>query len=120
VLIDFLKLHYCLSQRDDSRFWTDNRDPAGIPVSLQERLALWRHRPPHRLDFVTDLEMFLPASWQYVLYGMEFKTDLTRLRPAYPHMAEAQREFAMIRQAASHALADLPDHRALVEAICRR
>lgn len=119
-IIDFLKLHYCLSQRDDSAFWIDNRDPASIPVSLQERLALWRHRPPHRLDFVTDLEMFLPASWQYVLYGMEFKTDLSSRRAAYPHMAEAQREFAMIRQAASHALADLPDHRTLVEAVCRR
>lgn len=117
-VIDFIKMHYCLSQRRDHAFWIDNTDPAGIPSTLHDRLALWRHRPPHRLDFVTDLEMFLPASWQYVLYGMEFRTDLEPMRSAYPQMAAAQREFAMIRQMAGHALDDLPDHRALVEQLC--
>lgn len=78
-----------------------------------------RHWPPHRLDFVTDLEMFMPASWQYVLYGMEFRTDLEPMRSAYPQMEAARREFATIRQMAGHALNDLPDHRALVEQLCR-
>ena len=100
-------------------FWIDNADPASIPQTLQDRLAMWRYRPPHRLDFVTDLEMFLPASWQYVLYGMEFQTDLGPMRSAYPQMDAAHREFAMIRQMAGHALDDLPDHRALVEQLCR-
>ena len=117
-IIDFIKMHYCLSQRRDSGFWIDNADPASIPDTLQDRLALWHHRPPHRLDFVTDLEMFLPASWQYVLYGMEFHTDLEPMRSAYPHMDAARREFAMIRQAASRALDDLPEHRVLVEHMC--
>src|SRR6185437_6987097 len=30
-IIDFLKLHYILSQRTDSKFWIDNRDPGSIP-----------------------------------------------------------------------------------------
>ena len=34
-------------------------------------------------------------------------------------MEAAQREFAMIRQMAGRALNDLPDHRALVEQLCR-
>lgn len=118
-IIDFIKMHYCLSQRRDSAFWIDNTDPASIPATLQDRLALWRHRPPHRLDFVADLEMFMTASWQYVLYGMEFQTDLEPMRSAYPHMEAARREFAMIRQVAGRALDDLPDHRALVEQLCR-
>jgi tryptophan halogenase len=117
-IIDFLKMHYCLSQRTDSAFWIDNRHPGSIPQTLKERLALWRHRPPHRLDFVTDLEMFLPASWQYVLYGMEFVTDLEPMRDAYPHMAQAQREFGMIQRAAAQAMCDLPDHRALLDRLC--
>jgi tryptophan halogenase len=41
------------------------------------------------------------------------------MRSAYPQMEAAQREFAMIRQMAGHALNDLPDHRALVEQLCR-
>jgi len=34
-------------------------------------------------------------------------------------MEEARREFAMIHQVAGRALQDLPDHRALVEQLCR-
>lgn len=118
-IIDFIKMHYCLSQRRDSSFWVDNRDVSGIPQSLQDKLDKWKQRPPHRLDFVTDLEMFMPASWQYVLYGMEFRTDLEARRSAYPHMEAARKEFAMIRQAAAQALDDLPDHRVLVEQLGR-
>jgi tryptophan 7-halogenase len=117
-IIDFIKMHYCLSQRRDSPFWIDNADPSSIPQSLQDKLAQWKHRPPHRLDFVGDFQMFLVSSWQYVLYGMEFKTDLTPMRSAFPRMEEARREFAMIQKAAGQALMDLPDHRALVEQLC--
>ena len=78
---------------------------------------MWRPRPPHRLDFITDLEMYPPASWQFVLYGKEFATDLSASRAALPRFEEAQREFAMIRQVSASAMADLPDHRALLDRI---
>jgi tryptophan 7-halogenase len=117
-IIDFLKMHYCLTQRRDSKFWIENADALSVPDSLKDKFAMWRCRPPHRLDFVTDLEMFLPASWQFVLYGMEFKTDLEGMRGAYPRFEEARREFEMIRTVGAHAVADLPDHRALVEDVC--
>ena len=119
-IFDFIKMHYCLSQRRDSPFWIDNVDAAGIPDRLKDQLAMWRSRPPHRLDFVTDIEMFLPASWQYILYGMEFKTDLEPMRSIYTRFDAAQREFGMIRTMSEHATADLPDHRALVEHLCTR
>ncbi len=119
-IVDFIKMHYCLTQRTDSRFWIDNADSRSIPESLHEKLAMWRCRPPHRLDFVTDLEMYPPTSWQYVLYGMEFKTDLAAAHAAYPRIAEARQEFQMIQQVSQHALADLPLHRSLVEHYCAR
>ncbi|MEO7323537.1 MAG: tryptophan halogenase family protein [Dokdonella sp.] len=119
-IFDFIKMHYCLSQRRDSPFWIDNVNAASIPDRLKDQLAMWRSRPPHRLDFVTDIEMFLPASWQYVLYGMEFKTDLEPMRATYTRADAAQREFEMIRAMSAHAAADLPDHRALVESVCAR
>ncbi|WP_329742401.1 tryptophan halogenase family protein [Dyella sp. A6] len=119
-IIDFIKMHYCLSQRRDSAFWVDNTMASTVPETLQDKLALWKHRPPHRLDFVSDLEMFQVASWQYVLYGMEFRTELEPMRTAYPHAEEAQREFRMIQQVAEHALRDLPGHRALVEQMVQR
>ena len=119
-IFDFIKMHYCLSQRRDSAFWVDNTDPTSIPDTLKDRLAMWRCRPPHRLDFVTDIEMFLPASWQYILYGMEFRTDLSPTRAMYPHAQAARREFEMINALGMRAVNDLPDHRALIEQLCTR
>ena len=119
-IVDFVKLHYCLTQRTDSRFWTDNADPASIPHTLRDKLAMWRSRPPHRMDFIVDLEMYPPSSWQYVLYGMEFPTTLHATGAALPRFDEARKEFQMIAQMSQRALADLPTHRALVEHFCRR
>jgi tryptophan halogenase len=119
-IVDFVKMHYCLTQRTDTPFWVDNADPRSVPDSLKEKLAMWRCRPPHRLDFVTDLEMYLPSSWQFVLYGMEFRTDLAAARACYPRFDEAQHEFQMIRQVSERALADLPPHRALVDHLIAR
>ena len=119
-VVDFVKLHYCLTQRTDSAFWTDNADPASIPATLRDKLAMWRARPPHRLDFVTDLEMYPPSSWQYVLYGMEFATTLAIGATSAAGLAQARTEFATIAAMAGRALADLPPHRALVEHFCRQ
>ena len=119
-IVDFLKLHYALTRRTDTAFWRDNADPASWTDSLRDKLAMWRSRPPHRLDFITDLEMYPPSSWQYVLYGMGYRTDLSTQRAAWPRQADARQEFAMIAQVAQRALADLPDHRALVRALVAR
>ena len=117
-IVDFIKLHYCLTRRTDTAFWRDNADPASIPATLRDRLDQWASRPPHRLDFVTDLEMYPPSSWQYVLYGMEFATRLhpSALDPA--RRADARREFATLAEVSKRALADLPPHRAMVEHLC--
>ncbi|OKY26445.1 tryptophan 7-halogenase [Thalassotalea sp. PP2-459] len=74
-IIDFLKLHYVLSKRDDSRFWRDNRDPATIPDSLKELLTLWQYQPPENNGFLSPYDLFPAASYQYILYGMGFNTQ---------------------------------------------
>lgn len=74
-IIEFLKLHYMLSEREDSSFWRDNRDPATIPQPLLDQLELWRYTPPGDHDFASAHEMFPAASYQYVLYGMGFKME---------------------------------------------
>lgn len=119
-IVDFIKMHYCLTKRRDTPFWIDNADPRSIPDSLQEKLAMWRCRPPHRLDFVADHEMYPATSWQYVLYGMEFDTAFSGNRTAFPRFDEARKEFQTIEQLALRAIADLPPHRTLVEAMCER
>ena len=76
-IIDFLKLHYVLTQRTDSPFWIDNVDPDTIPERLQNLLHLWKYQPPWFFDEFDRLEEVFPAaSYQYVLYGMGFRSEV--------------------------------------------
>ena len=115
-IVNFLKLHYCLSRRDEP-FWRDNREAASIPEHLRDLMDQWRVRPPGRFDFVLDLEAFAFFNYQYILYGMGFKTDLSAARGAYPHAEEAKKTFARIQSYGDHATRDLPSHRALIRQI---
>jgi hypothetical protein len=74
-IVDFLKLHYVLSRRNDSRFWSDNRARESIPESLRECLEYWRDHCPWHEDFSHREEVFSAASYQYILYGMGFQTQ---------------------------------------------
>ena len=112
-IITFLKLHYCLSRREEP-FWRDNAAPASIPEPLADLLDQWRHRPPNRFDFLIDVESFAYFNYQYVLYGMEYPTDLSAARTDFPDVAAADKLFARIRSFGDRASADLPSHRALI------
>jgi tryptophan halogenase len=64
-------------------------------------------------------DIFTEASWQYVLYGMGFKTDLTAQRGVYRYFDDARSQFEAIRRQGDKALSILPRHRDLVEQVRR-
>ncbi|HEU4548625.1 MAG TPA: tryptophan halogenase family protein [Rhizomicrobium sp.] len=76
-IIDFLKLHYVLTKRPE-KFWRDNTDPTTVPDRLKNLLQLWKYQPPWFFDeFDRVEEVFPAASYQYVLYGMGFRTEVS-------------------------------------------
>ncbi|MCM2679367.1 tryptophan halogenase family protein [Echinimonas agarilytica] len=93
-IIDFLKLHYTLSQRNEP-FWVANRDEATIPETLKEQLLQWKYRFPESDEFTHTREVFPAAGYQYVLYGMGFKTEV----PDYMQSKEgASQAFELMKQ----------------------
>lgn len=116
-IIDFLKLHYVLTKRTDSDFWRDNVRPESIPERLQELLLLWRYQAPWFHDeFDRVEEVFPAASYQYVLYGMGFRTEVD---PGVLS-AEARAAEQAMRENAAHTerlRAGLPRHRDLLRKI---
>lgn len=115
-IIDFLKLHYLLSRRDEA-FWRDNRESASIPDSLAEQLELWRYCPPGDHDFTSNKEVFPAASYQYVLYGMGFRTETRLLAHTLTQGARAREQFQQNDRAIQQALATLPKHRELLRKV---
>jgi len=81
-IIEFLKLHYVLSLRDDSDYWRACRDIASCPAELQDKLVLWQQQAPWHDDAPRVDELFPSASYQFVLYGMGFRPSLRASRGA--------------------------------------
>lgn len=116
-IIDFLKLHYVLTQRTDSAFWRDNILPETIPERLRELMLLWKYQSPWFHDeFDRVEEVFPPASYQYVLYGMGFRTEV---EPEALAVDARLAERAMRENAAQteRLRAGLPRHRDLIRKI---
>ncbi|MBV7315432.1 tryptophan halogenase family protein [Shewanella sp. NIFS-20-20] len=111
-VVDFIKLHYYLSDRSDSQFWRDNRNPQHLSSELQQRLALWQDSLPQRADFFSKFEAFDVDNYLYVLYGMHFSTQLPANPP--PGLYQQAQQLAAAAQRVRQAL---PEHRDLIERI---
>ena len=110
-IVEFLKLHYVLSKRDEP-YWRAHREPASIPQRLGELLEIWRHQPPSAADFPQIDEVFPAASYQYVLYGMGFPPPI---EAPFSHSAAAQ--MGQVEQRARALETSLPGNRAYFDAL---
>lgn len=116
-VIDFVKLHYCLSNRTDSQFWLDNVDAKSIPDSLSERLERWKYQPPSRYDFSNKFDVFNLENYLYVLYGMGYATDIEGLRPRLTQSKVADAYFQETVEQSKFAVQKLPKNRQLIDKI---
>ena len=116
-IIEFLKLHYVISQRKDSDYWCAHRNPESIPETLKEALDIWHYQPASLNDAVMADELFPAASYQYVLSGMGFMSDTSTLQLRRDQGAEAERLFRENAQQAQKMSQVLPSNRALLQQI---
>ena len=75
---------------------------------------MWQHRPPGSIDIDQSVDLFEESSWQYVLYGMGYKTDLRPRAGTLRNYDEACAAFAEIRRQADLACRTLPTNRELI------
>jgi tryptophan halogenase len=115
--IDFIKLHYCISNRRDSQYWIENTDPSSIPDSLNEKLQQWKFHPPTKYDFDYAFEPFVLDSYLFVLYGLGFKTELKANESVYNQETTALDKFAEINRLTERLKLELPTHRQLVDKV---
>lgn len=121
-IIEFLKLHYATSVRDDNDYWKENREQNSWPESLREKVSLWQQQPPWHDDAPRLDELFPSASYQYVLYGMGFKPRYASIDNARQDRMRkrADEVFHGTQMKAQQMARLLPTTRALVDAIAHR
>jgi hypothetical protein len=114
-IVEFLKLHYVLSRREEP-YWRAHRDPESIPPRLADLLRIWKHQPPSRADLPDAEEIFPAASYLYVLYGMGFAAPASSpIRPGPRGAVEV-----LLRQSEQRGrglTASLPTNRVYLDAL---
>lgn len=106
LIRDFIVLHYCLTEREDTPFWQycKNMD---IPPSLAEKIALFKAHGTLRLE---SEELWQSSSWQSVFEGMGVRPDSyspTVDNLEYPFIAE---KFQEMEAMLSRTIQRLPTH----------
>jgi tryptophan halogenase len=99
-ILDFINMHYCLTQRSDTEFWQEIRQSERVHERLKAKLDYWRIKPPSQADFedqwfpgqastalfsdsrpgdnrgpVDTGGVFGLSSYEAILYGMDFLRD---------------------------------------------
>jgi tryptophan halogenase len=113
-LRDFIAMHYRLSNRDDTPFWRAARRELELPDRLAANLELWRHKLPSALECPSRLSMFSEWSFIFVLYGKRFFDDAEF--PIETAISDADYDdfAATVARERERALAQAPDHWALL------
>jgi tryptophan halogenase len=103
---DFLILHYCATERDDSEFWNYCRTMK-IPDSLEQRIAIYKENG--RL-YRHDNELFGDTSWFSVFEGQNIRPK--RYHPFINRLSDDQLDQRMteILRATNRCLSDFEDH----------
>lgn len=112
---DFIILHYCLTQRDDSEFWRERR-AMPLPDSLASRIETFRETGHVVL---LNEETFVTPSWQALFIGLGVIPR--RLDPlmAAQDKAEVLETLRLRRTSLVRAAERLPTHAEFINRHCR-
>lgn len=116
---DFICMHYCLTERDDTDYWRDCRNHPNVPDSLAAKLELWANRPPveNDLGYTSTPPAFSAVSYCYVAFGMGHLPRQGLAAAAFYDHRFGEALFADRRRITGEALAAAPDHYQLLERI---
>ena len=76
-LKQFIVLHYCLTNRDDTAFWRDAKTTAQHCQGLLDKLELWQHKICEYHDLAGGYATtFTDENYRFILYGMQHYPSL--------------------------------------------
>jgi len=112
---DFLVLHYCATERDDTEFWNYCRTME-LPESLKQRMDIYKENA--RL-YRHDNELFGEVSWFAVMHGQNIMPK--RFHPNANMIPEAELTQRMndIKRTWQNCLERMPSHQEYIDQNCR-
>jgi tryptophan halogenase len=112
---DFIILHYCVTDRNDSPFWRYCRNME-IPETLAHKIRLFRETGR---VFREEGELFAENSWIQVMLGQGITP--AQYHPVVDVMEkdELERFLATIKSRVDSAVSKLPTHDSYIDQYCR-
>jgi tryptophan halogenase len=140
-ILDFINLHYCLTQHQDNDFWREVSKPERIHDRVKAKLEFWRSKPPSMRDFedasfpgepttplpsvglpgdnrppVDTAGVFGVSSYEAILYGMDFLR--TECDIWYGENRPATQIHAPIANRVEISMQQLPTHADWLQRVC--
>lgn len=88
-ILDFIQVHYYISDRRDTQFWRDVTENIPISAYLSERLEFWKYSIPQPTDFGSSFDFFVADNYLWVLFGMDYPTRAPVLNEKVSALSEA-------------------------------
>lgn len=114
-LRDFIQMHYVTSNRDDSQFWLDYTNNVKVSDALAYRLDLWTFKLPSLTDLDEKNSLFGPASYSYILAGMDRMPALGNHLSGYISPVVSANCLKNMENFQANARVNAPDHREYVQ-----
>lgn len=111
---DFLVLHYCANQRDDSDFWIGRRE-LNLPDSLQRKIELFRSSG--RIFRDAD-ELFAEVAWLQVMLGQGILPQSQHPLADLPSAERLKSFLEDLRQLVRQTASRLPAHAEFLREHC--
>lgn len=112
---DFIILHYCVTQRDDSEFWNYCRTMS-IPDSLQHKMDLFREAGR---VFRYDDELFSRPSWVAVMLGQNLMPKVCDPIVATLEPKQVNHSLTSMHRAMAEAAVKMPSHASFINQYCK-
>lgn len=112
---DFLILHYCVTERDDSEFWRYCRNMP-IPAELEQKIAQFKR---NGRIFRTNNEMFNDLSWLEVMVGQGLMPE--SFHPLVDLLSETHIEEKLdsIHSVIQRSVDYMPSHQEFIDRHCK-
>ncbi|NMP30278.1 tryptophan 7-halogenase [Thalassotalea sp. M1531] len=76
-LKQFIVLHYCLTNRDDTEFWQQAQRSVDFCPELKRNLTVWQHKVCEYFDLAGGYSTtFTDENYRFILYGMQHYPNL--------------------------------------------
>jgi tryptophan halogenase len=112
---DFIILHYCATERDDSPFWNYCRTMS-TPDSLEHKINLFREAGR---VFRYEDELFSRPSWVAVMLGQNIVPKICDPIVATLDPAQVDHSLTSMRRAMADAAGKMPTHAAFIDQYCK-